>query len=101
MIFKSLAVAAAFIVGMPTIALTQEQGIFVSGLRPFERPANAPRVSDQNKDQDWYVEALHGVIQPYPYNLRFLEDQGEWFSPFLRAGMTGRYDLRGWHNKTR
>ena len=27
----------------------------------------------------------------------FLEDQGNWYTPFNHPGMTGRYDIRGWH----
>jgi hypothetical protein len=40
---------------------------------------------------------LHGVSSPIPESLKFLNDQGAWFNPFTRPGMTGPYDLRGWH----
>jgi hypothetical protein len=67
----------------------------VAGLAPYQRPANAPfltvnPVLDARK-------ALHGVSSPIPYSLKFLDDQGGWFTPFTRPGMTGPYDLRGWH----
>jgi hypothetical protein len=45
----------------------------------------------------WYAQALTGISQPFPYSLRFLEDQGNWYTPFNRPGMPGRYDIRGWH----
>jgi len=34
---------------------------------------------------------------PYPSNFRFLEDQQAWYTPFTQPGMTGAYDIRGWH----
>jgi hypothetical protein len=37
------------------------------------------------------------VSQPYPASLRFLEDQGNWYTPFNRPGMLPPYDIRGWH----
>ena len=78
-------------------AFAQEQGDYVAGTQPSERPANAPVVESPAKDKSWYADALHGVTQPYPYSLRFLEDQGAWFNPFTKPGMTGPYDIRGWH----
>ena len=54
-------------------------------------------VTDYPKDGPWYAQALSGVVEPYPYSLRFLEDQGGWFTPFTKPGMTGPYDIRGWH----
>jgi hypothetical protein len=42
-------------------------------------------------------QALHGVSSPFPESLKFLNDQGRWFTPFTHPGMTGPYDLRGWH----
>lgn len=73
------------------------EGIFVAGVNPSERPADAPVVTAVTKGADWYAHALHGVDQPYPASLRFLEDQGNWFTPFTAPGMLAPYDLRGWH----
>lgn len=70
---------------------------FVAGVRPDIRPENAPVMEQMNKDAQWYRQALTGVHPPYPASFRFLEDQGRWHTPFVRPGMTGRYDLRGWH----
>lgn len=70
---------------------------FVAGVRAHQRPAHAPVVTQVVKDPQWYRQALHGVEPPYPASLQFLEDQGAWHTPFTRPGMTGVYDLRGWH----
>ncbi|MDP3540537.1 MAG: hypothetical protein Q8S26_17710 [Azonexus sp.] len=67
----------------------------VAGLAPFQRPANAPALMD-SPDLD-VRKALHGVSSPIPDSLKFLKDQGGWFNPFTHPGMTGPYDLRGWH----
>ena len=76
-----------------------ESAAFVAGVRPQERPTEAPVVRETAKDAGWYGKALTGVAQPYPYSLRFLEDQGGWYTPFTEPGMTGPYDLRGWHRE--
>jgi len=67
----------------------------VAGLAPHQRPANAP-VLRVSPPQD-AGQALHGVSSPIPDSLKFLKDQGGWFTPFTHPGMTGPYDLRGWH----
>jgi hypothetical protein len=68
----------------------------VAGLTPYQRPANAP-VLVANRALDGKT-ALHGVSSPTPDSLKFLGDQGAWFTPFIHPGMTGPYDLRGWHS---
>lgn len=72
----------------------------ITGLQPASRPAGAPVITQFSKDHTWYAHALSGVSQPYPASLRFLEDQGAWFTPFTSPGMRGPYDLRGWHSTT-
>ena len=72
---------------------------FIAGIKPDQRPANAPVITEAIKDQAWYAKALTGISQPYPDSLRFLDDQGSWYTPFNRPGMTGRYDIRGWHTQ--
>ena len=69
----------------------------IAGLAPDRRPDGAPVVTEYPKGADWYAGALIGVVEPYPASLRFLEDQGAWFTPFIRPGMSGPYDLRGLH----
>lgn len=76
-------------------ALAEEE--YIAGLAPDVRPAGAPRVEAYIKDAEWYRRALTGVERPYPYSLRFLEDQGAWHNPFTEPGMTGPYDIRNWH----
>ena len=80
---------------LPTVLQAQE--LFIAGVHPGERPANAPVVTDYPKDAAWYERALHGITEPHPDSLRFLESQGAWFTPFDRPGMTGPYDIRDWH----
>ena len=70
---------------------------FIAGVHPQRRPEGAPRIVGFEKTAEWYEQALHGISEPYPYSLKFLEDQGVWFSPFIHPGMTGRYDIRHWH----
>jgi hypothetical protein len=70
---------------------------FVAGVEPSRRPAGAPVQTATVKDAAWYSQALTGVSRPYPASLRFLENQGAWYTPFNRPGMTGSYDLRNWH----
>jgi hypothetical protein len=71
----------------------------VSGLTPYERPSDAPVLEQVIKDNVWYQNALTGISTPYPYSLRFLENQGNWYTPFNHPGMTGPYDIRGWYTE--
>ncbi len=71
----------------------------IAGAAPSQRPATAPRITEVDHPGPWYTQALHGITRPYPHSLRFLEDQGNWHTPFNHPGLTGRYDIRGWHNK--
>jgi hypothetical protein len=71
---------------------------FVAGTEPSQRPAGAPVLLSFTKDAAWYRTALSGIeAPPYPFSLRFLEDQGAWYTPFNRPGLTGPYDIRNWH----
>lgn len=72
-------------------------GTPVAGLAPYERPANAPRITAPPPLDK--ARALHGVSEPMPASLNFIEHQGGWFTPFTHSGMTPPYDLRGWHTK--
>ena len=69
----------------------------VAGTQPDRRPEGAPVAVAPTKDQAWYTRALRGVEGPPPPSLRWLEDQGGWYTPFYRPGMTGPYDIRGLH----
>jgi len=71
----------------------------VAGVNPAQRPEGAPVIKEVKKAAGWYEAALTGVVKPYPTSLRFLESQGNWYTPFDRPGMPGRYDIRGWYSK--
>jgi len=93
-----LAIAGPFLFGVAT-EVAANGDVFISGLAPDRRPANAPVITEVFKDQAWYARALTGVTWPYPNSLRFLDNQGNWYTPFNRPGMTGLYDIRGWHQR--
>lgn len=84
--------------GTAPIAPVDEPG-FVAGTSPAERPAGSPTITAVTRTEQWYQRALLGVAPPYPSSLRFLEDQGEWYTPFNHPGMTGPYDIRRWHDR--
>jgi hypothetical protein len=69
----------------------------IAGTTPWQRPTGAPVITSVDHDSAWFRRALTGISRPYPSSLRFLDDQGNWYTPFNRAGMTGPYDIRGWH----
>jgi len=86
--------------GLSVIALqTQAQGYPIAGVDPSQRPVGAPVIETVVKPPGWYTNALTGITQPYPQSLRFLEDQGNWYTPFNRRGMPPRYDIRGWYSR--
>lgn len=91
-----IAMLIGFGLGQGPAAAT-ESGYPIAGTRPSERPAGAPVIREVQKPEGWYTRALTGISQPYPPSLRFLEDQGNWYTPFNHPGMHGRYDIRGWH----
>jgi hypothetical protein len=70
----------------------------VAGLVPYQRPADAPVIKEFARSDAWRTRALRGVSQPRPESvLRFLDNQGAWYTPFNHAGMPGYYDLRQLH----
>lgn len=71
----------------------------IAGLNPSERPTGAPVIRQLLRPQVWFVHALSGITPPYPPSLKFLEDQGEWHTPFIHPGMPGRYDIRSWFDR--
>ena len=73
------------------------EGPAIAGLTPSERPSGAPVITEFEKGAAWYARALTGIEPPFPASLRFLENEGSWFSPFVHPGMTGPYDIRRWH----
>ena len=84
----------------PSSRLMAADQQFVAGVKPFERPANAPVITKTQHAPGWREQVLTGVSKPVPQHiLNFLDDQGHWFNPFTRSGMTGKYDIRGWHDE--
>ncbi len=87
--------ASALLVASPSSVGASEPAT-VAGLAPWQRPAQAPRIT--TVAQPDRKLALHGIGEPLPPNLKFLDDQGGWYTPFTRPGMPAPYDLRGWHS---
>jgi len=85
-------IGATLLISTPAVV-----GFPIAGVNPSQRPSEAPVIGEVQRDGQWYQHALQGVSQPYPSSLKFLEDQGNWHTPFNRPGMPGRYDLRGWY----
>ncbi|WP_323032322.1 hypothetical protein [Paracoccus sp. (in: a-proteobacteria)] len=94
----ALAVSTSLVVFGGLVGRAESEPFFTAGTTPWERPAAAPVITEMQKTAEWYGSALTGVEQPYPASLRFLEDQGAWFTPFIWPGMTGPYDIRHWHD---
>lgn len=68
-----------------------------AGTTPWQRPDSAPVIEWVKHDPTWFKKAVTGVTPPYPPSLYFLDNQGDWYTPFIHRGMTGPYDIRGWH----
>ena len=96
---KTLAFAIVVCTVSCTLGLSASAaaGYPIAGVEPYQRPAGAPVIQEVDKSGGWYSRALTGISEPYPNSLRFLEDQGNWYTPFNRPGMPGRYDIRGWY----
>ena len=95
---RVFAAAAALVVFSPALLAVDPDAMAVAGTRPFERPADAPALHASDRDRS-VARQLRGVATPYPTSLRFVANHGGWFTPFTEPGMTGRYDLRGFHNQ--
>jgi len=91
-----MALTCGILIGLTALA-SEAAEFFIAGSTPWQRPANAPVITSADHDEAWVRLALTGISRPYPASLRFLDDQGNWHTPFNRPGMTGRYDIRGWH----
>ena len=92
----ALPLAAVALLSMPPPAGVA--ATITGGTTPSIRPAGAPSVTTLDKGEQWLSWARRGVSKPYPDSLKFLHDQGAWFTPFNVRGMPGRYDIRGLHS---
>jgi hypothetical protein len=92
----SAALFAGTLLGLSGL-VTAGDGLPIAGTNPSQRPLGAPMIQTVQRDPSWYATALTGISKPYPDSLRFLEYQGNWYTPFNRPGMPGPYDIRGWH----
>ncbi len=70
----------------------------IAGTAPSQRPEGAPSIEWVEHNRAWFQHALTGINRPYPGSLYFLDNQGNWYTPFTHPGMTGPYDLRRWHH---
>lgn len=88
-----------FIVVVMTLwcSTAEGAGYPIAGIKPDQRPEGAPVITEVRHQPAWFQHALTGIDRPYPQSLKFLDSQGNWYTPFNRPGMTGRYDIRGWH----
>jgi hypothetical protein len=84
-------------VAQTAAAVAAAEPLFIAGTEPGVRPPWAPRITVFQKNEEWYRRALTRISPPYPPSLRFLEDQGAWYTPFTHPGMTAPYDIRHWH----
>jgi len=92
----ALALSFAVLPIATDLAMATDRSPVIAGLTPHVRPVGAPRLVDFVPAEGWHAQALRG-IEGTPPPLRFLADQGAWYTPFDRPGMPGPYDLRGWH----
>ena len=95
--FISASVMALAILTSASLPCMADQNYPVAGETPWQRPEGAPVIEWVQHDQAWYQQGLTGITPPYPRSLYFMDNQGNWYTPFTRPGMTGPYDLRRWH----
>lgn len=74
---------------------------WVAGLTPDRRPEAAPTEAALTADAALRQRRLAGISRPWPGQIERVAEQGRWYSPMFLAGMTGLYDLRGWHRPDR
>ena len=92
--------ASLLLLGSGLACASESTQGFVAGLAPHERPESAPVLKQAIPESVRADKATHGVVGPVPESIQgFLKDQGGWYTPFSRPGMTGVYDIRGWHSQ--
>lgn len=90
---------ASFLAIVPSSLLqAAETTPLVAGLTPYERPAGAPAIRTLARASEWTRQATRGIAAPLPSGLKFVADQGAWYTPFTEPGMPGYYDIRNLHD---
>ena len=96
--FVSMGAAFACVMAMSLPSWSADaEAAPIAGLTPDERPMGAPVIKSVARTPEQAAKLAYGVDQPLPKGLEFLKNQGNWYTPFDRSGMTAGYDLRGWH----
>jgi len=100
-VMRILFLSALGLVGCVAGVAAQTQAVgYVAGLHPDRRPDIAPRLSEAAaRTPDQLERVLHGIDKPVPGNVESIATTGNWWVPLRQPGMTGPYDLRGWHGK--
>lgn len=96
---KSVYPACLAVLLLPPLSSYADEPYPIAGTQPDARPMGAPVIEWVQHDQAWFKHALTGIQPPFPRSLYFLDNQGNWYTPFDHPGMTGPYDIRGWHRK--
>ncbi len=89
--------AVVLLFSMSGGGLQAESNYPIAGTIPDQRLSGAPVLNKVDHSSAWYQRALTELSPPYPASFHFLENQGNWYTPFVHPGMTGPYDLRHWH----
>jgi len=85
-------------VGGATLAFeATESSPHIAGVTPDHRRTDVPVIKEAPPLDKKH--AFRGVEQPYPASLSVFKDQGAWYTPFTLPGMTGPYDIRGYHHQ--
>jgi hypothetical protein len=98
----SIIMVAAFAIGLSMAVAAEELpmgGRHVAGSTPQQRPRGTPVIKDAPASSERRMAALAGISEPVPASLKFLNDQGAWYTPFDQPGMPGYYDIRQWHRQ--
>jgi len=74
-----------------------EPSAYIAGVAPDRRPVDAPVIRQAPALDE--KQAFRGIEQPYPASFSVFKDQGAWHTPFTLPGMTGPYDIRGYHRQ--
>lgn len=83
---------------VPSSLLNAAETAAVAGLAPYERPVGAPVIRALPRAPEWTRQATRGIAEPLPSGLKFVADQGAWYTPFTEPGMPGYYDIRKLHD---